>query len=125
MLGDAFTYLKEYQGITKRNKAEKRWEDAGEFLSGFHRKDRLHPIITICIYYGEEKWDGPFSLTDMLKIPEEFQDAVSDYQMHLVQVRDSENLRFQNPDVRTVFEVSRTFLKKNMGKLKRFTGNRI
>ena len=37
--------------------------------------------------------------------------------MHLVQVRDSENLRFQNPDVRTVFEVSRNILKKEYGKI--------
>ena len=66
MLGDAFTYLKEYQGITKKNKAERRWEGAGEFLSGFRKEERLHPIITICIYYGEEEWDGSFSLADML-----------------------------------------------------------
>ena len=117
MLGDALAYLKEYQGITKKNKAERRWEGAGEFLSGFRKEERLHPIITICIYYGEEEWDGPFSLADMLKIPEDFQDAVSDYQMHLVQVRDSENLRFQNPDVRTVFEVSRNIFKKEYGKI--------
>ena len=37
--------------------------------------------------------------------------------MHLVQVRDSENLRFQNPDVRTVFEVSRNIFKKEYGKI--------
>ena len=117
MLGDALAYLKEYQGITKKNRAERRWEGAGEFLSGFRKEERLHPIITICIYYGEEEWDGPFSLADMLKIPEDFQDAVSDYQMHLVQVRDSENLRFQNPDVRTVFEVSRNIFKKEYGKI--------
>ena len=33
----------------------------------------MHPIVTICIYYGEDEWDGPRSLIDMLDIPEEFE----------------------------------------------------
>ena len=28
----------------------------------------MHPIVTICIYYGEDEWDGPRSLIDMLDI---------------------------------------------------------
>ncbi len=118
MLGDAMGYLKEYQEITKRNRAEGSLEGSEEYLSGFHREDRLHPMITICLYYGENEWDGPFSLMDMLKIPNGFRNAVNDYSMNLVQVRESEKFSFQNRDVRTVFEISRNIFKKDYAKIR-------
>ena len=70
IVGDALGYLKEYSEITKQNKADGHWDSPDEFLSGFRKEDRLHPMVTLCVYYGEEPWDGPFSLTDMLKIPD-------------------------------------------------------
>lgn len=117
MVGDALGYLKEYEEIVKRNKGEKAWESTEEFLSGFRKEDRLHPMVTICVYYGEEMWDGPMSLTDMLNIPEELRAIVNDYRMNLIQVRESEQLKFQNRDVHTVFEVSRNIFKKDYEKI--------
>ena len=117
MVGDALGYLKEYEEIAKKNKEEGHWDSTEEFLSGFRREDRLHPMVTICVYYGEKVWDGPFSLTDMLSIPEKLKPIVNDYKMNLIQVRESEQLRFQNPDVQTVFDVSRNIFKKNYGKI--------
>ena len=117
MVGDALGYLKEYEEIAKKNKEEGHWDSTEEFLSGFRREDRLHPMVTICVYYGEKVWDGPFSLIDMLSIPEKLKPIVNDYKMNLIQVRESEQLRFQNPDVQTVFDVSRNIFKKNYGKI--------
>lgn len=117
MVGDALGYLKEYEEIAKKNKEEGHWDSTEEFLSGFRREDRLHPMVTICVYYGEKVWDGPFSLTDMLSIPEKLKTIVNDYKMNLIQVRESEQLRFQNPDVQTVFDVSRNIFKKNYGRI--------
>lgn len=117
MVGDALGYLKEYETIAKKNKEEGQWQSTEEFLSGFHRKDRLHPIVTICVYYGERPWDGPFTLTDMLNIPEKLQPIINDYKMNLIQVRESEFLKFQNPDVQTVFDVSRNIFEGNYKKI--------
>ena len=55
----------------------------------FKRQNRLHPIVTICIYYGEDEWDGPRSLIDMLDIPEEFESLISDYKFNLIELRKS------------------------------------
>lgn len=118
MVGDALGYLKEYEMIAKRNKEEGQWKSTEEFLSGFHREDRLHPIVTICVYYGEKAWDGPFALTDMLNIPEKLQPIINDYKMNLIQVRESELLKFQNPDVQTVFDISRNIFEGNYKKIK-------
>ena len=117
MLGDAFGYLKEYQEIAKKNKARGNWEDSDELLSGLRREDRLHPMVSICVYYGERAWDGPHSLVDMLKIPKELRPVVSDYKMNLIQVGESEGLVFRNGDVQTVFEISRNIYKKNYKKI--------
>ena len=117
MLGDAFGYLKEYQSIAKGNRADRRGGSSAEFLSGFRKGNRLHPIVTLCVYYGENLWDGPITLADMMEIPAKFRPLVNDYRMHLIQVRESEDLHFHNPDVRTVFEVSRDIYNKNYDKL--------
>ena len=117
MIGDSFSYLKEYNEIAARNKAEKGFESSDEFLSNLKRTDRLHPVISLCVYYGEKEWDGPFCLTDMLEIPEKLKPLVSDYKMNLIEVRNSEPLRFHNPDVDTVFDVSRSIYERNFDKI--------
>ena len=117
MIGDSFSYLKEYNEIAARNKAEKGFESSDEFLSNLKRTDRLHPVISLCVYYGENEWDGPFCLTDMLEIPEKLKPLVSNYKMNLIEVRNSEHLRFHNPDVDTVFDVSRSIYERNFDKI--------
>ena len=117
MIGDSFSYLKEYNEIAARNKAEKGFESSDEFLSNLKRTDRLHPVISLCVYYGEKEWDGPFCLTDMLEIPEKLKPLVSNYKMNLIEVRNSEPLRFHNPDVDTVFDVSRSIYERNFDKI--------
>lgn len=117
MIGDSFSYLKEYNEIAARNKAEKGFESSDEFLSNLKKTDRLHPVVSLCVYYGEKEWDGPFCLTDMLEIPEKLKSLVSDYKMNLIEVRNSEPLRFHNPDVDTVFDVSRSIYERNFDKI--------
>ena len=73
MVGDAFSYMKEYDEIAAVNKKNGEFHSADEFLSGFKKTDRLHPVISLCVYYGESEWDGPFSLKDMLEIPEKIE----------------------------------------------------
>lgn len=117
MLGDTLGYVKEYQEIAKKNKTKGNWKGTEEFLSGFCKEDRLHPMVTVCIYYGENAWDGPVALTDMLNIPKKLRFVVNDYKMNLIQVHDSERFHFTNPDVQTVFEVSRNIFKREYGKI--------
>ena len=75
-------------------------------------------MLTICIYYGEKEWDGPHTFTDMLKIPDEMKELISDYRFNLLEVRKSEKIKFQNSDVSTVFDISRFIYEKNYDKYK-------
>ena len=107
MIADALIYLKEHNELSARNKREKNYSSSGEFLSGLTKTDRLHPVIGLCIYYGEEEWDGPTNLVDMIQVTEDLKPMVSDYKMNLLQIRSSEHFQFQNNDVQTVFDMVR------------------
>lgn len=105
MLNEALAYYKEYTEITLRNKVKGKYATRAEFLSGFKKTDRLHPIISLCVYYGESEWDGPLEIKDMLNVPDDVKSLVTDYKMHLVQIHKNGDLKFHNEDVRTVFEI--------------------
>ena len=45
--------------------AKDRGKDSAEYLSGFHRDDRLLPVITIVVHWGTDEWDVPLSLKEM------------------------------------------------------------
>ena len=108
MLYDSMGYLKECQELSRKHRADGEKLSGDEFLSDLKKEDRLHPIISLIIYYGETGWDGPCSLHDMIfDMSEEIQAVFSDYPMNLLEVRDSGKYLFHNPDVRTVFEISR------------------
>ena len=49
----------------------------------------------------------------MLVIPEYLKPLVSDYRMNLIQVRQSENLCFQNQDISIVFDMIRSIYNKD------------
>ena len=81
------------------------------------KTDRLHPVTSLCVYYGEDEWDGPLSLIGMLCIPEHLTPLVSDYKMNLIQIRNSDSLIFHNNEVHTVFDLSRLIYNKEFDKI--------
>ena len=76
MIGDAFSYLKEYKELEAKNKKYKNYKTKHEFLSKFQKTDRLHPIVTICIYYGEDslKLEQEGVELNMCKVLEELEE---------------------------------------------------
>lgn len=125
MLYDSLGYLKEYQEITRIRKAERGKMTEDEFLSKMRKEDRLHPIISIVLYYSEKSWDGPTCLKDMIvEMPEEMERIFSDYKMNLVQIRESEQYTFHNEEVRAVFEISREIFNGNFDKINEKYRNR-
>lgn len=117
MIGDGFSYLKEYQEIAAKNRKDKNFASSDEFLSNMKKTDRLHPMISLCVYYGENPWDGPLCLMDMLEVPEKIKPLVSDYKMNLIELRTSGSLQFHNQDVNTVFDISRSIYERDYNKI--------
>ncbi len=123
MVYEGLGYVKEHGTITRLCRKEKELKTLEEVASGLRKEDRFHPIFTIVVSFAEEAWDGPVSLRGMMiDVPEKYEPLYSalfpKIGINLVQVLESEKYQFHNKDVRTVFEVSREFLKGNIEKIR-------
>lgn len=105
MAYDAAGYWKECRSISNRSKKDRENLETGRTeIFSLERGIKLHPVITVVLYYGEEPWDGPKSLHEMLvPTPEKMLKMVPDYPVNLVEIRKDEGLIFHNPEVRQVF----------------------
>lgn len=109
MMYDALEYAGQVEKAAKShrgvNNKDKEHISSGEYLSGFYREDRLIPVITLVVYFGAEKWDGPRCLHQMFELEDEkLLSLVPDYKINLLapaEMEDEEIDRFQT-DLREV-----------------------
>ncbi len=83
---DYATYKKQYDSNAVKYKTSEGLED-DEYLSRMKKTDRLAPVISVVVYYGENPWNGPTTLHEMLNIPDEVARYVNDYKIQLVEAR--------------------------------------
>ena len=77
-----------------------------EYLSGFAKGEKMEPVLPIVLYFGKEAWDGPRNLRDMIDLegyPQEIREFITDYPMHLIEVRRYEEYENFRTDLREVF----------------------
>ena len=76
-----------------------------QLLSGILRSDRLHPVYTICLYSGEEPWDGPRKLSDMMEFdPEEsVRSLFKDYPLTLFCINEQEGFEEFHSGLKQLF----------------------
>lgn len=86
MLYDAVKYDNQVTDAAKSHrKAGNRGVSRADFLSGFHKSDKLLPVITLIVYFGADEWDAPRSIHDMLLIKDErILPFVTDYKVNLI-----------------------------------------
>ncbi|MBE5922414.1 MAG: transposase [Lachnospiraceae bacterium] len=86
MMYDAMEYSRQVEEIVNRHRGkDEHGNNRGEFLSGFHKEDKLIPVITIVVSFTPEKWDGPLTLHEMLTVQDEATLAnVDDYRLRLI-----------------------------------------
>ena len=93
---------------------------SGEFLTGFYKKDRLIPVVTLVIYLGADVWEAPRNLHEMFDITsEEVLRYIPDYKINLIapaEMTDEEINQFQT-DFREVmlfvkYSKDKKYLKK-------------
>lgn len=56
--------------VARKSSNERIYKDAGERLYGIRGKDKLYPVITLVVYWGENTWKGPRNLHDMIGFEE-------------------------------------------------------
>lgn len=85
MLYDSLTYVRQISETTKEHRKRKDKMSDGEFLSGFTRDDRLIPVITLVVYFGQKVWTGPCSLHEMLCCDSpDILNCITNYRMNLI-----------------------------------------
>lgn len=104
---DSTSYSAQKTAITGRHRRAKDLRD-DEFLSGFSRKDRLLPVITLVLYCGDAPWDGALRLHELLeldRVPPELRSFIMDYRIHVLDIchTPDEDLKKFPPDIRTMF----------------------
>ena len=107
--------VKEYrrQEVEQKRSLKKAVEEKGitsaEFLSGFSKEGKLHPCITIVLYYGND-WDGStdlHGLLDFTNIPEELRGMVNNYKLNLIDIKKLEQTDMFHTDLKQVLDVIR------------------
>ena len=99
MLYDALQYARQVEESKRSYRQKKNAKmNSAEFLSGFRKEDKLMPVITLVVYFGEESWDGPQSIREMLNTKDEvILSYVQDYKLNLIvpaTIRDEEFDKF-------------------------------
>lgn len=105
---DALEYGRQLQELKKYNKTRKTLSSPAERLCGITRQDRLAPVYTLCLYHGEEPWDGPLSLRDMVDFGADREDMgrfFTDYPITLFCVNEQDNFQMFHTELREVFTV--------------------
>lgn len=85
MLYDAISYVQQISEISRKHRQKGIQLSKAEFLSGLTKEDRLIPVVTLVVYWGQEEWDAPCSLYEMLECADtEVLSCINDYRINLV-----------------------------------------
>lgn len=103
---DCLEYGRQLQELKGENEHRKTLKGSNEWLSGIRKTDRFNPIYTVCLYHGEDEWDGPRTLREMMDFGEDTDGMSSlfeDYSMRLFCVNEYDNFDMFHTEVRDVF----------------------
>ena len=104
-LYDALNYSSQVEAIRKKHEEDDDLK-GDERLSGFSKKDRIVPVITLCICFDKKKWDGPRSLFDMFgKVDPRINVFVDNYKLNLITPDEIDDFKKFNSPLRMVMEI--------------------
>lgn len=109
MLYDALVYTRQIKEIPK----EKIKWTSDEYLSNVEIGTKIEPVVTVVLYVGENKWDGPRSLHEMLEIPEVIKKYVPDYPLYVIDMGHDEMLKFSNKKIQDYKTALTTIINKD------------
>ena len=89
-------------------------KENSEFMSLTKKTDKIAPVYTIVIYYGDKPWDGPISLHEMFgQGAEAILPYINDYPLNLIEANDN-HLVFHNKKNRDLFSILKIFFNKSI-----------
>lgn len=66
MLYDSLNYTQQVENLCRGHRQRNDIKNSAEFLSGITKTDRLAPVITLVVYFGDKPWDAGLQLYDLI-----------------------------------------------------------
>lgn len=107
---DTMEYSRQLDELRKRNQETDDYATDAERVGRIKKTDRLTPVYTLCLYHGEQEWDGPKSLKDMMNFGEdrdEMSRYFSDYPMHLYCLNEQDDFELFKTEIKKAFNILR------------------
>ena len=121
MLEEGLNYDAQIKRITTSNLKTSEYTTGDEYLCGFLKTDRLTPVYTIVVYWGDREWDGAKSLREMIDIPiedeevrKEMLELVPDYKIKVFDLNKETDFTAFGRTLKTVFEFYFSGKNKNL-----------
>ncbi|SHJ32131.1 Rpn family recombination-promoting nuclease/putative transposase [Hespellia stercorisuis] len=105
LIYDTLSYQEQLRGIQKHHEEEKDLQ-GDEWLGRFGKDDKLIPVITVVLYYGNKPWDASLDLYGMIEIPEvlkAYQPMMLNYKLNLLEVAKIHDLDTYGDELKMVF----------------------
>lgn len=93
---DAYSYNRQLIDIRKSHecKEKKKGVQGEKIYRGFYPEDRLLPVVTVCVYYGEKPWDAPLELRELVDLSafteeerKKWSNYIQDYKITVLDIR--------------------------------------
>ena len=115
MLQEALEYDRQLKERRRKRTREMPYATSGEFLSRIRKDDRLHPVVTLVVYWGEEEWQGAKCLhdildfgeekTDRMELPHTLRKYVPEYPIHFLNLSEMNSCETFHTELKTLFEL--------------------
>ena len=105
---DTMEYGRQLEQLRKKNQEQDNFESWAERCCKIKKNDRLAPVYTLCIYHGEEPWDGSRSLRDMMDFGEDadgMSNYFADYPMRLLCLNEEMDYSVFHTEIRKLFQI--------------------
>ena len=115
---DTMEYGSQLDDLRRKNDEEDCYSSWAERICKVKKNDRIFPVYTLCLYHGEELWDGPRCLKDMMEFGEDM-DGMSkffaDYPFRLICLNEIEDFEVFHSEIKQLFKAAK--YRKNKKKL--------
>ena len=126
MLQEALEYDRQLKVIKQRNEQEYKelcennasvskaefYKNSGEYLYRVRKEDRLFPVMTLVVYWGENDWQGAKSLHEMINfgsadslMGKELKRMIPEYPLHFLNLSDFRHFEYFKTELRPLFEM--------------------
>ncbi len=115
LLYDALNYSGQVGRQGEENRKNKVRLSSEEFLSDFRKNDKLMPVITLVIYWGDKKWDAPRRLSDMFSpVDPRIQQFINDYKINLIIPYEIDDFKKFSTELGDVLEIIKRQKEENL-----------